>query len=72
VSNQENSVARRLLRRPIVEEMTGLPCSSMYRLISLGQFPRPVQLPGRCVAWRSEEVQRWIDSREPQERGNAA
>ena len=39
----------RLLRRREVEDMTGLSRSSIYRLMKLGLFPRPVKVrPFRC------------------------
>lgn len=52
----------RLLRRPQVEEMTGLSRSSIYAKIAEGTFPRPVQIGARAVAWRSSDIQAWMDS----------
>jgi prophage regulatory protein len=37
---------------------------SIYRLIRLGDFPRPVKLGQRAVAWRESDINDWIDSRE--------
>lgn len=47
---------------------TGLSISSkstVYRLVSAGQFPRPVKLGTRAVAWRSSEIDAWIEGLEP-------
>ena len=50
----------RLLRRAEVEQMTGLSCSSIYRLMSDGQFPKPKRIAPQAVRWRLSEIQRWI------------
>lgn len=52
-----------LLRRPQVEALTGLSRSALYLLIKTGQFPGPVRLGQRSVAWRESAVQLWISSR---------
>lgn len=49
-----------LLRRPDVEEITGLPRSSLYDLIAREQFPQPVKISVRSVAWRWADVQAWL------------
>lgn len=57
------SATRSLWRCKAVCEKSGLPKSSLYRLIAKGDFPAPVQLAGRAVAWDSVAVQGWIDER---------
>lgn len=52
-----------LLRRKEVQARTGLPTSSLYALIKKGQFPTGVKLSAKAVAWSSEAVQTWVDSR---------
>lgn len=52
-----------LLRRKQVEARTGLARSTLYKLVSCGDFPAPLSLTGRAVAWRSTEVDRWIAQR---------
>lgn len=52
-----------LLKRPEVERMTSLSRTTLYRLIQQDQFPKPVQLTARAVAWRSSDVAAWIASR---------
>lgn len=51
------------LRRPAVEALTGLARSTIYHLMSRGQFPRPVRLSVRAVAWRESDVTAWLASR---------
>ena len=53
----------RLVRRPEVEAMTGLPKSTLYDYLQAGTFPPPVKLSARSVAWHLSAVQAWIDSR---------
>jgi len=52
-----------LHRMPLVEEKTGLKKSQIYELIARGEFPAPVKLGKRASAWRSDEVDRWINNR---------
>ncbi len=53
-----------LLRRAKVEARTGLAPSTMYYFISKGDFPKPVKLGARSVAWYEHEIEEWISSRE--------
>ncbi|MGR3513178.1 MAG: helix-turn-helix transcriptional regulator [Paracoccaceae bacterium] len=53
----------RHLRRHIVEEITGLSRSTIYALMSKGQFPRPIRLRGKAVAWSEEDVAAWLVNR---------
>lgn len=54
----------RLIRRPELEAMTGLPKSTLYDYLAAGTFPAPVKLSARSVAWRLGEVEAWIESRQ--------
>lgn len=49
----------KFMRRPQVEAATGLPTSTLYELISKGQFPRPIRLGERAVAWLEADVVAW-------------
>ncbi|OYY62017.1 MAG: hypothetical protein B7Y51_09225 [Burkholderiales bacterium 28-67-8] len=42
---------------------TSLSRSSIYALMEVGEFPAPVRVSARRVAWNSAAVQAWIDSR---------
>ncbi len=52
-----------LLRLPMVVRITGLARSTIYKLISQNQFPVPIKLSTRAVAWLQSEVEGWISSR---------
>ena len=56
----------RLLRRGEVQALTGLSRSTIYRLIYLGDFPQPVRLSTRAVAWRIDEIAIWLERRSAQ------
>lgn len=37
--------------------------STLWRRVKAGEFPRPVKLSERVIAWRIEDVRRWLDER---------
>jgi len=49
-----------LLRLPGVCTQVGLSKSQIYRLIRSGEFPPPVRLGPKSVAWPAEHVHAWI------------
>ena len=55
----------RLLRRPAVEAITGLSRSGIYELMARGDFPRPMRIGPRAVAWRESDIQEWIGCLRP-------
>lgn len=57
-------MSRRVLRRREVEVRTGLSRSSIYRLMDLGMFPRPVRLSARAVGWDEAAIDEWLSQRE--------
>jgi prophage regulatory protein len=52
-----------ILRRPAVEQVTGLTTSALYRLVTSGDFPKPVRITKGAVGWRLSAVHSWIESR---------
>jgi prophage regulatory protein len=60
-----------LLRLPAVIARTGYSRSSLYALIQKHQFPAPVNLGPRAVAWPSDEIDAWIAERIAQSRKGA-
>lgn len=53
----------KLLRLPAVEERTGLKKSTIYAGVRAGTFPSPVRLSARAVAFRDDDIDRWISAR---------
>lgn len=58
----------RYLNRREVEARVSLSRSSIYHYMSRFEFPRPYALSkrGSRVAWREDEIENWICSRERQ------
>jgi prophage regulatory protein len=56
-------MADKLLRRPEVEARTGLSRSTLYDWMKRGEFPQPVKLGARLVAWRESDIAEWLKSR---------
>ena len=55
-----------LLRLHAVKQLTGRSRSTIYADLN---FPKPVRIGPRAVAWVSEEIDEWIEAR-IQERGH--
>lgn len=45
-----------------VIEKTGLSRSTIYLRMQQGKFPVSVKLSERCVAWRSTDIQSWMEN----------
>lgn len=60
------AVAFTYLRIAEVTAITGLGKSTVYQLAKDGHFPKPYALTpnGTSVAWRSDELAAWMESRE--------
>lgn len=52
-----------IIRRRVVEQMTGLKRSAIYEGIQEGRFPRQVKLGPRAVGWRKSDIVKWISER---------
>ena len=60
----EGDITALLLRIGSVVRVTGLGRSTIYRLVARDEFPPPVRLTSRAVAWRRSDLERWTDARE--------
>lgn len=56
-------MSKAILRLPVVMTRTGLSRSSIYLLMSKGQFPKQVSLGERAVGWLESDIDRWVESR---------
>jgi prophage regulatory protein len=54
--------SEQLLNVGDVCKITTLSKASIYRLINQGEFPPPVKISSRRVAWTDSAVQSWRDS----------
>jgi prophage regulatory protein len=53
----------RLLRLPEVMNRVGLSRSTVDLYVKRGEFPAPVKLGSRSVAWNSEDIDAWIQEK---------
>ena len=51
-------------RRSEVENLTGLSRSQIYLMMDEDEFPRPVRLGKRAVAWPESKLKEWLESRQ--------
>lgn len=56
------------LRMHHVTRMTGLCRSTIYRLVASNEFPVPIKLTSRAIAWKRSDVERWGDARPKSQR----
>jgi prophage regulatory protein len=61
VATSDNLIS--LSRLPQVKQRVGLSRSSIYAKIAVGEFPAPISLGGRAVAWLDSEITGWITDR---------
>lgn len=54
---------RKILKLPKVIEITGLSKSTIYFLISQGEFPSQIKLSKRASGWLESDVNNWIESK---------
>lgn len=52
-----------LLRIKEVVKRTGVSRSHTYALMEQGRFPQSVKLTERAVAWRADDIARWVQER---------
>jgi prophage regulatory protein len=60
---ERTKMTEQLLRRYGVEQITGMSKSGLYRAMAEGNFPRPVKIGQRAVAWRASDIAKWLESR---------
>lgn len=52
---------QRLLRLKSVCDVVTLSKTSIYDRLARGEFPQPVRIGNRNVAWREADIAAWID-----------
>jgi prophage regulatory protein len=56
-------MSERFLRLAKVQRRIPYSRSSIYLKVSRGEFPPPIDLGARAVAWLESDVDEWIESR---------
>ena len=62
-ANSPSALRSTLLPIGAVCAATTLTRGPLYAAIKKGEFPPPVAVSARRVAWRSNDIEAWIDSR---------
>jgi prophage regulatory protein len=57
-------MAKQILRKRAVRQITGLSDSTIWRLEKAGKFPQRVQLSSNAVGWYEQEIDAWLEQRE--------
>jgi prophage regulatory protein len=57
------AVNMRAIRMPEIQNRTGLSKTHIYRLIKLGQFPKPFKLSERAIAFLESDIDLWLEGR---------
>ena len=70
----EDMTRTKLIRLPEVRRRVPLSRSTIYLLASKGEFPKPVSIGPRAVAWVESEVDAWAKAKigAAREEGEAA
>lgn len=58
-----NQQPRRFMRLPEVTQAVGYRRTAIYDKVKSGEFPAPISLGARAVAWTSDSIEAWIESR---------
>jgi prophage regulatory protein len=58
----------RLLRLNEVLKLVGISRSTLYRLLSEGDFPERVYISERCVGWTEDSIHDWVVKKLEQQR----
>jgi prophage regulatory protein len=61
--NPEKPNGEILLKLPQVIEKVCYQKTTLYKKIQEKEFPAPVRLGARAVAWKLSEIEAWIESR---------
>ena len=56
-------MAQQILKLSEVKLITALSGSTIYRLISQGDFPKQIKLSERSSGWLQSEVEQWLQER---------
>jgi len=58
-----NHPSMSISRRPQVQARTGIPKATMYAMMAMGAFPKPIKIGVRAVAWLDSDIDKWIEAR---------
>ena len=62
-TNLTKVMSMKFLRRPQVENLTGLSRSTIYSMVLDGSFPKQIKIGRRAVAWREADIVNWMNNK---------
>ncbi|WP_411726049.1 helix-turn-helix transcriptional regulator [Methyloglobulus sp.] len=60
MKNQQQNTQPKILRLPQTVAKTGLGRSTIYNLVSRGEFPQQIKLSPRTMGFLESEVDQWL------------
>lgn len=64
--SSQNTIKRPMLyRMKDLPDIVGMSRAEIYRQMKRGDFPKPVSLGGKSVAWKTEDLERWKSELHP-------
>ncbi|MGY5958063.1 AlpA family transcriptional regulator [Kosakonia sp. BK9b] len=67
--NNTGLLSDKMVDMVFITQFTGLSDKWFYKLISLGEFPKPIKL-GRSSRWLKSEIEAWVLERIANSRGH--
>lgn len=62
LNNNAGLLSDKMVDMVFITGFTGLSDKWFYKLISLGEFPKPIKL-GRSSRWLQSEIEAWVQKR---------
>jgi prophage regulatory protein len=59
MDDKSDAAAIEFIRLPEVKRLTGLSTATIYRMVTVGAFPRQVKIGAQAVGWVKSEVLAW-------------
>ena len=59
---ESNELKQSLIRLPEVIKRTSLSRSTIYAYVKKGEFPKPIKIGLRAVAWPENAIDDWVTS----------
>lgn len=53
----------RILKLKEIQPIVKLSRSSIYRLMDMNKFPKPIKIGDRSIAWRQQDIESWLQTR---------
>jgi prophage regulatory protein len=63
IKTEAEKKEEKLVRFPALQERVPFCRAQFYLLMKKGKFPKPLNIGGRAIAWRSSDIDAWIASR---------